>query len=155
MPTNNKTSLGLNSWVGTDKPRRSDFVEDNTLLDNILKSHFNDTKKHLTEKDRTFLNESIAVGNYCGDGEETQEIQLPFEPKFVLIYLENAAVNFFIPVAEYNLNNTAVASKNGCSSGVFIMGDKLTVCQTQKPQKGGVVDNLNSFTDNYVYIAFK
>ena len=32
MPTNNKTpKLKLNSWLGTDKPMRSDFVEDNTL----------------------------------------------------------------------------------------------------------------------------
>ena len=35
MPTENKTAnLGLNSWLGTDKPQRADFVEDNRYSDN-------------------------------------------------------------------------------------------------------------------------
>ena len=28
MPTEQKTSLGLNRWQGTDKPARADFVAD-------------------------------------------------------------------------------------------------------------------------------
>ena len=34
MPTSNKTpALSLNNWLGTDKPMRSDFTEDNLILD--------------------------------------------------------------------------------------------------------------------------
>ena len=40
MPTEQKTSLGLNRWQGTDKPARSDFVADNETLDALLTEHF-------------------------------------------------------------------------------------------------------------------
>ena len=56
MPTNNKTpKLKLNSWLGTDKPMRSDFVEDNTLLDTLLGGHLEDSSLHLSESDRLSL----------------------------------------------------------------------------------------------------
>ena len=44
MPTEQKTSLGLNRWQGTDKPARSDFVADNETLDTLLTEHFGDTQ---------------------------------------------------------------------------------------------------------------
>ena len=37
MPTSNKTEhLGLNQWLGTDKPKRADFVEDNAAIDHAM-----------------------------------------------------------------------------------------------------------------------
>ena len=39
MPTSNKTpALSLNNWLGTDKPMRSDFTEDNLILDSVILS---------------------------------------------------------------------------------------------------------------------
>ena len=36
MPAINKTSLGLNQWLGNEYPKRIDFVEDNKILDDEL-----------------------------------------------------------------------------------------------------------------------
>ena len=51
MPTEQKTSLGLNRWQGTDKPARADFVADNETLDSLLAEHFGDTQAHLSAED--------------------------------------------------------------------------------------------------------
>lgn len=36
MPAINKTSLGLNQWLGNEYPKRIDFVEDNRIIDDEL-----------------------------------------------------------------------------------------------------------------------
>ena len=36
MPAINKTSLGLNRWLGNEYPKRIDFVEDNKIIDDEL-----------------------------------------------------------------------------------------------------------------------
>ncbi len=35
MPAINKTSLGLNQWLGNEYPKRIDFVEDNKIIDDF------------------------------------------------------------------------------------------------------------------------
>lgn len=156
MPTNNKTSLGLNSWVGTDKPMRSDFVEDNSTLNTLLTTHFNDTTQHLSTADRTMLTDGFILGNYTGNGASTQVITLPFEPRMVIIFMEQAAMIRYTPNGSYNENNFVIVTKMGGSVGAFLSADKLTVCETQiAPSGGGVLSNFNSDSDEYVYIAFR
>ena len=46
MPTSHKTGLGLNAWVGSDCPMRQDFVDDNTLLDELISTHINNQEQH-------------------------------------------------------------------------------------------------------------
>lgn len=36
MPAQKKTSLGLNQWIGSEYPKRIDFVEDNRIIDDEL-----------------------------------------------------------------------------------------------------------------------
>lgn len=36
MPSSNKTTLGLNLWSGTDKPKKNDFNADNRIIDAAL-----------------------------------------------------------------------------------------------------------------------
>ena len=36
MPAQKKTSLGLNRWIGSEYPKRIDFVEDNKIIDDEL-----------------------------------------------------------------------------------------------------------------------
>lgn len=36
MPAQKKTSLGLNQWIGSEYPKRIDFVEDNKIIDDEL-----------------------------------------------------------------------------------------------------------------------
>ena len=156
MPTNNKTSLGLNNWIGTDKPKRSDFVEDNTTLDFLLTTHFNDTAKHITAADRAFLTESFVVGNYTGNGALSQVLTLPFEPRMVIVFMEQASMNLYVPSASFNQNNFGIVTKMGGSMGLVLSAAKLTVTQTQKtPTGGGILIDFNSNSDEYVYIAFR
>lgn len=156
MPTNNKTSLGLNSWLGTDKPKRSDFVEDNTLLDTLLTGHFNDASKHLSAEDRALLTQSFTAGSYLGNGLASQDITLPFAAKLVIVFFLGRPANLYRPSEGYNENNFAIASESGATPGVYLNQSKLTVCQTlTTPPSGGTLYNLNSTGNGYIYIAFR
>ncbi len=156
MPTNSKTSLGLNSWLGTDKPKRSDFVADNTLLDTLLTGHFSDLSKHLSAADRTLLTQGFAVGTYTGNGQATQVITLPFEARLVIVFCQYRPANLYRTSGGYNENNFAVVSKSGSTMGVSLSAAKLTVTQTQStPSAGGTLNNFNSSIDDYTYIAFR
>lgn len=156
MPANNKTSLGLNSWVGTDKPMRSDFVQDNALLDSLLTAHFGNAAMHLSPDDRTLLTQAFTVGGYCGNGGASQVITLPFAPRIVLVFHEQMPAGDYFPAGGYNENNFAIVTKLGGSSGVILTAEKLTVYQTQSaPAGGGILNNFNSDTENYIYVAFR
>jgi hypothetical protein len=154
MPTNNKTSLGLNSWIGTDKPKRSDFVEDNVLLDTLLTGHFNDAERHLSAEDRTRLEQSFALGTYTGNGLDSQDITLPFAPRIVIVFFQRKPAYAYRN--EYYENNFAIATTEGSMIGVFLDQNVLTVCQTlDTPEAGDTVDNFNRAGNLYTYIAFR
>ncbi len=156
MPTNHKTGLGLNSWLGTDKPKRSDFVEDNTLLDTLLTAHFNDTSAHLSAAERLLLGQGVAVGTYTGNGQTNQEIALPFEARAVIVLLPQKPPILYKTNAGYTENDFGVATASGGTLGVTLQQAKLTVSQTQSaPAAGGILNNLNSASREYVYIAFR
>lgn len=58
MSSTNKTSLGLNQWVGTDKPKREDFNEDNRITDegiNQLKKDVININSDLTKSIRGYV----------------------------------------------------------------------------------------------------
>ena len=53
MPTSNKTpALSLNNWLGTDKPMRSDFTEDNLILDSVIVGHLQGAVSKLSAANR-------------------------------------------------------------------------------------------------------
>ena len=156
MPTNNKTSLGLNSWLGTDKPKRSDFVEDNTCLDSLLTAHFTDTSKHLSTADRTQLEQSYIIDTYTGNGLISQDITLPFEAKIVIVFFMCQPTDIYRLSAGYNENNFAIVTNSGATMGIYLDKTILTVCQTLTiPAAGGILNNFNRSGDSYVYVAFR
>jgi hypothetical protein len=156
MPTNNKTSLGFNRWLGTDKPKRSDFVEDNTLLDTLLTGHFGDAAKHLSAADRTRLEQGFTVGTYTGDGLVSQDITLPFEAKIVFVFFQRKPAYFYQPSGQYYENNFTVATTGGAMLGVYLDKAVLTVCQTLGTSGAGdTVNNFNRSGSSYTYIAFR
>lgn len=156
MPTNNKTSLGLNSWIGTDKPMRRDFVDDNTLLDTLLTSHFNNTDVHLTVADRTQLKEGVVIGVYSGNGASKQDVSLPFDARLIIVFQSLSVCNLYVPSGGYNKNCLAFATKQGNTMGINLGACKLTVYQTQStPSNGGTFNNFNCDGGQYYYIAFR
>lgn len=53
MSSTNKTEkLGLNSWIGSDKPKRIDFNTDNEIIDRAISEHTEDTVVHINAEER-------------------------------------------------------------------------------------------------------
>ena len=110
MPTENKTvNLNLNSWIGTDKPKREDFVNDNIILDTIISNHMLDTSLHFTASDREKLEERpFVLEILTGDGNASKKHILSITPKMVIVFTTNQ------PLVGYDkTNNCAV-----CNSGI-------------------------------------
>ena len=63
MSSTNKTEkLGLNSWIGSDKPKRIDFNTDNEIIDRAISQHTEDTVVHINAEER----EKYPQGIYAG-----------------------------------------------------------------------------------------
>ena len=52
MSSTNKTEIGLNLWLGGDKPKREDFCNDNLIIDKQIINHKNDMSCHVSEEER-------------------------------------------------------------------------------------------------------
>ena len=52
MSSTNKTEIGLNLWLGGDKPKREDFCNDNLIIDKQIIDHKNDMSCHVSEEER-------------------------------------------------------------------------------------------------------
>ena len=77
MSSSNKTSyLGLNQFVGSDKPKMEDFNADNRLLDEKMQQHVQ-SQLHLTEQQKERLeNLGYLIGSYTGDGTTKRTISV-------------------------------------------------------------------------------
>lgn len=58
MPSSNKTTLGLNLWSGTDKPKKNDFNADNQIIDAVLGDKIG--KEILIQRDLVFNSMYVA-----------------------------------------------------------------------------------------------
>ena len=52
MSSTNKTEIGLNLWLGGDKPKREDFCNDNLIIDKQIIDHKIDMSCHVSEEER-------------------------------------------------------------------------------------------------------
>lgn len=86
MASTNKTAnLGLNSWLGTDKPTRTDFVEDNAIIDSAISSHTGNSTAHLTSEEKSRVSSPVLVRQYAGTGSASLTISFAFSPKLVIV----------------------------------------------------------------------
>ncbi len=157
MPTENKTAnLGLNSWLGTDKPMREDFVSDNEKIDKAITDHLNDTTLHITEEQITRINKPFEVGIYIGDGQASKTIDLTFQPKLVVVFLRSMPLFEYNSADGYVICNSAIFTSGGAggSLGGSIIFESIQVLQNTTPSNGRLI-NLNKQNSAYVYIAFK
>ncbi len=156
MPTSNKTEhLGLNQWLGTDKPKRTDFVQDNAAIDQAVYSHTSNTEVHLSQSDRSAFSSPAVTGSYVGDGQESQEITLPFSPAAVIVFRSDCG-----PVevysGGYSMSNFGIATQLAGTKGVSLFGNIMTVSQTQlSPIEGDNLENMNMDYGQYFYIALR
>ena len=158
MPTNNKTpNLNLNSWIGTDKPKRQDFVDDNNILDSVIANHIADTIAHMSANEKSLLNAPFIVDMLGGNGNSTCTHTLPFTPKLVILFLRDNLPIEHNTEGNYYIYNFAIATQSACgaSRGATLTGNTLTLEQTQNTPEDGIFINLNKYFGQYVYIAFK
>lgn len=157
MPTSNKTpNLGLNNWVGTDKPKRSDFVEDNLLLDAALGGHISDMDAHFSTADREKWNDPVAQNVYSGTGQAEFVLNFGFSPKVVLVFCYNKGPVEISADGTYTIVNFGLATQRAHTAGISMSGNSVTVSQSQSaPGSGGTYLNLNSGTAQYGYLAFR
>lgn len=157
MPSTNKTpKLGLNNWVGTDKPKRADFVADNAILDSVIAGHMEDTVLHLTDADRVLLTGGIVTDIFSGDGEEQAVISFPFNPRAVVVFMQNRPPVEYNEIGGYTITNFGIATLVSKSAGIALDRDKVYLTQSQSaPSAGGVFLNLNKSFGQYAYLAFR
>ena len=139
MPSANKTPhLGLNNWCGTDKPKCSDFVQDNLLIDTAFQNHASDQVLHFAPQDRARLNNLIATGFYVGSGDAERTLSLSFSPCFALVFQSGA------PLLSDGRLHFGVACQQFSSAGISLNDAALTVSQT-----------LNQSGKTYAYLLFR
>ncbi len=155
MPSTNQTAnLGLNSWIGTDKPKRADFVSDNEILDEVIGEHLADTELHFTEADRARWDALVTAGLYFGTGAASYQLTFSSAPKALLVFQSGKAL------AEWNADgymmaNAGMATPTLRSAGIQLSGNRATLLQSQAaPAAGGTFHNLNKQSAQYAYIAF-
>ncbi len=153
MASTNKTpNLRLNNWLESDKPKRADFVADNSIIDSVLGSHISDTNLHLSLSEKERVSNPYTISLYYGTGENNYAYNFPFEPKMVIIFKTETPV--VTTVSNYPKVNYAVTTTRGSSGGATLSGTTLTVKQTSTSQNG-VLYNLNEEDAAYVIICFR
>lgn len=159
MSSTNKTSLGLNSWIGSDKPQRIDFNCDNEIIDNAITSHTGDSVIHITEQERELWNSSVFMGIYYGNGVAEREIRLDcdFEPSFAIIYARNRPFSVIDFQHSVNRNYAALISRLSGSMGAGFSNDlkSLVVMQSPTALIGNENANLNESGVAYTYVVFR
>lgn len=152
MAASNTTAyLGLNSWLGSDKPTRSDFVHDNVVIDNKLGEHLESTSLHFTGDEKKRVNNPFSFKIVQGSDTETRTITMEFEPKMAICFaLDTPAVTYSDNTATVN-SGIAVAEYGG-SGGIIITERDIRLKQATS---GNIAYNLNNSDFQYVLIAFR
>lgn len=160
MSSTNKTeNLRLNSWVGSDKPMRTDFNYDNEIIDNAITEHKNDKSIHITDEERAIWNSYMYMGMYFGNGdfERTIETKCPFDASFGIVFANSRPVSVTRFGDSRNYNYTAFIGHQANSSGALLSGNRrdISVIQSVSPEMVNEYMNLNEVGVAYNYILFR
>lgn len=145
-------NLHLSAWEASDRPKRADFVSDNTIIDTQLGGHIANNNIHLTAEEKAKVDEPYVCMMYAGNGESQRLITLDFHPKFVFIYRRG------VPFVTYSNGVNVVSSAcgsygQGTSVGISITSTGVQV--TESAASNGIRVNLNENLVQYTLIAFK
>ncbi len=159
MSSTNKTNyLGLNSWIGSDVPKRADFNQDNALIDEAVGTHLNDDERHVTEDDRSKWDNNMYMFTYYGDGTENRTVDTgcPFKARAAVVFASNYPVANTKFDSKMNYNYFAVAASVGHTIGVTLSGGtKLSVVQSTSAEVDEEYCNMNAKSVVYTVIMFR
>ena len=108
--TNN---LKLNVWEKSDPILVGDFNEDNRKIDAAVGA---------------LQEERIYMGSYVGDGKDNRTIDLPWEPKFAVIFghvLDDAAVNLLMKTGQRFITSDSCGEND--TYNLTMIGKQLVV----------------------------
>ena len=153
MSSSNKTSyLGLNQFVGSDKPKMEDFNADNRLLDEKMQQHVQ-SQLHLTEQQRERLeNPGYLIGSYTGDGTTKRTISVAQPIGFGFVFMVGEGLHYAVTTLGENHIFSAVMAPQGCSKGVSITSGGFTVLQSGSSTPDGKKNMLNQSGKKYIYL---
>lgn len=156
MASANKTpNLGLNQWAAADRPKRTDFVADNMIVDEKLGEHLKDTNLHFTAQDRERLEKPFVSVSMSGTGTSVKTVTLPFAASFVIVYKRFDAFQTYESAGGYiKMNGAFFSSADGTDDCGSLKGSTLTLKQSTSAADG-IFYNLNEQYGQYVLICFK
>ncbi|MCQ4021537.1 MULTISPECIES: hypothetical protein [unclassified Ruminococcus] len=154
MASTNKTEhLGLNQWIGSDHPTRTDFVQDNSIIDNAVGTHCADANIHLTSAEKARVSNPVTIKQYSGTGATSITVNFAFEPKLVLVQKKNS------PPVSYSssgvvINSGFVTPGYGGTQGLSLMSGVLTLSYATAMTNGARA-NFNEENAAYIIAAFR
>ena len=155
MSSSEKTEyLNLNAWLGTDRPQRIDFVDDNTIIDTAIKNHVQNATMHCTSTEKAKIDNPYTAISYVGTGDETNVITFAFTPKMVLVFQKDVPPIQTDSSGNILINKSVVVKSHGGIGGVIINGYDVTVTQSTTAEDG-VIYNLNKLKGQYCIVGFK
>lgn len=160
MSSTNKTeNIGLNSWVGTDVPKREDFNADNVLIDKAISEHTLNSNIHIENTEREKWNSPYYIGVYYGDGELSRTLDfedMPFRPNWAIVF----ATSTFPSVTDFSnkmtYNYFGFVTTSGSTIGMTLTSNKkLKVIQSPTLINSTGVRSFNEDGMTYVAIFFR
>ena len=94
MASNHTEHFSLNQWQADDQVKRTDFNEDNAKIDAALNDLAAEVAKKAATAALDALSKKLAAmpclvtGTYTGDGTDSRLISLGFQPKALLVMIE-------------------------------------------------------------------
>ncbi len=160
MSSTNKTSnLKLNSWIGSDKPQRTDFNYDNEVIDKTLSEHMNDDISHTSADEKERWNNYIYSNTYYGDGSISRVINTgcPFPATFGVVFAGNRPSSVVKFSSSQKVNYIGFFSLEANTSGLKLDDEQvnLTVYQTSQAIMENEYMNFNELGVAYHYIMFR
>ena len=114
------TNLGLNQFVGSDRPKMEDFNFDNQQIDQKFQEHVL-SNLHLTEQQREQLGKaSYQIGSYSGDGQASRTIAVEGEIGFGLIFMVGEVFNQTVTSSGDTYVYAAIITPQGCSKAAAV-----------------------------------
>lgn len=159
MPSSSKTTtLRLNQFAGTDKPKMDDFNYDNAQLETLVGGHLTDGEKHLTQTEREeWSRPASELFSYTGDNAQQRSFTLEFEPRFCTVFGLNVppSLNDMLTPAIVLCYQASAAQDGKATMGVQLSGNTLTVYNDPDSGDSQVRRKLNTGGITYLCHLFR
>lgn len=176
MPSSNKTAtIGLNQWLGSDKPVKDDFNEDNRLMEETvsaltarveaveqtengtaLTNHIQNKDVHCTAEEKALWNAagSVSVMTYIGTGDFMRTFELDGTPKAGMIFALNHGLYEIEWTVQSMLCYTGWFSADGGCTPIEVNDNSITIYNQATVSEIGVAYRFNESNVTYICLLW-